>query len=74
MISSLPDVPLSSRANRRKALKLAIDFIERIRFAEEDNLERFPFNFRDSAAFANADLSHDILIDAIISLGEVYDD
>jgi len=67
-------IDLSSRAKRRKAVDLATHLLERIRFAEEANIDNFPLNFRDSQAFYNAEDSWDALIDAIASLYHIYND
>jgi len=48
-------IDLSSRAKRRKAVNIASSLLERVRFAEEANIDNFPLNFRDSQAFANAE-------------------
>jgi len=65
-------IDLSSRAKRRKAVDIASLLLERVRFAEEANIDNFPLNFRDSQAFANAEDSWDLLIDAISSLYDIY--
>ena len=65
-------IDLSSRAKRRKAVNIASCLLERVRFAEEANIDNFPLNFRDSQAFANAEDSWDLLIDAISSLYDIY--
>jgi len=64
---------LSSRGKRRKAVALIIEMLEKIRFAEEKNLERFPLNFRDSDAYAAADYSLHVIMDAICGLQDAYE-
>jgi hypothetical protein len=65
-------IDLSSRDKRRKAVALAASLLDRIRAAEQANLDNFPLAFRDSDAFANAELSLDALTDAIVPLGDIY--
>lgn len=65
-------VDVSTRDKRRKAVALVIDLLERIRFAEETNIERFPVNFQDGEAFGNAEQSLDIVTDAIVFLFDAY--
>jgi len=63
---------LSSRSKRRKAAGLAIELLELIRLAEERSLSRFPLSLQDGEAFANAEYSLDVVIDAIVGLGDAY--
>jgi len=65
-------IDLSSRAKRRKAVELVSLLLDRVRLAEETNIDNFPLNFRDSQAFANAEDSWDLLMDAISSLYDIY--
>ena len=65
-------IDLSSRAKRRNAVNLASFLLDRVRIAEEANIDNFPLNFRDSQAFANAEDSWDALIDVISSLYDIY--
>ena len=65
-------IDLSSRAKRRKAVDLAALLLDRVRIAEETSIDNFPLNFRDSQAFANAEDSWDLLMDAICSLYDIY--
>ena len=69
---SFDQIDLSSRANRRKTVALVIDLLERVRLAEDANIERFPDNLQNSDAFANAEFSLDVITDAIIALGDAY--
>jgi len=71
-LSFINQINLSSRAKRRKAVDLASRLLDRVRFAEEANIDNFPLNLRDSQAFANAEDSWDLLIDAIASLYDIY--
>ena len=64
---------LSTRSKRKAALTLAMNLIEKIRFAEEAYLERIPLNLHGSSAYAVTDEAVDILTDSIITLGSVYD-
>ena len=68
----LDQIDLSSRANRKKAVALSIDLLERVHAAEDANIERFPVNLQNSDAFANAECSLDVVTDAIITLGDAY--
>ena len=63
---------VSSRANRRKAALFAIELLEHVRAAEEYSISRFPLNFQDGDAFANAECSIEVLSDAIACLGDAY--
>jgi len=71
-ITFINQIDLSSRAKRRKAVDLASRLLERVRFAEEANIDNFPLNLRDSQAFSNAEDSWDALIDVISSLYDIY--
>ena len=66
-------IDLSTRGKRRKAVAAIIEILEKIRAAEETNLERFPLNFRDGDAYAAADYSLDVIIDAICGLIDAYE-
>ena len=68
----LASFDVSSRLMRRRATSFAIELLERIRFAEETNLERFPLNLQNGDAFLNAGYSLDVIIDAIITLRDAY--
>ena len=68
----IDQLDLSSRQKRRYAVSLAIAILERVRSAEDANLDRFPLAFQDSDAFANAESSLDSLIDAIVTLDDCY--
>lgn len=70
--STAASVDVSTRGKRRKAVKLVIEILENIRFAEEAYLERIPLNLRNSAAYSAADYSIDLIINAIISLLDAY--
>jgi hypothetical protein len=63
---------VSSRAKRRLAVNFVIGLLEKIRMAEEHNLDRFPVNLQGGDAYAASDYSHDIIIDAIVGLSDAY--
>ena len=65
-------IDVSTRQKRRNATSLAIGLLERIRFAEEASLERFPTNLQDGDAYANAEYSLEVLVDAIVNLSDAY--
>ena len=69
---SLNAIDLSTRAKRRCAAALAIDFLERIRLAEEASLGRFPANLQDGDAYTNAEYSLEVITDAIVCFGDAY--
>jgi len=63
---------LSTRKKRRKAIGLVIDILENIRVAEEQCMARMPYNLQGGKAFAAADYSIDIIIEAIAGLSDAY--
>ena len=63
---------VSTRSKRRQLVSLVICLLDRIRLAEEVNLERFPLSLRDSEAFFNAEESLDAITDAIVGLSDAY--
>jgi len=65
-------IDVSSRSKRRQATSLALGLLEHIRAAEEANIGRFPENFQDGHAFANAEESHEVVSDAIVALEYAY--
>jgi len=71
-IAFINQIDLSSRAKRRKAVELVSLLLERVRFAEEANIDNFPLNFRDSDAFINAENSCDAIFEALCSLTDIY--
>jgi hypothetical protein len=68
----IDQIDLSSRAKRKKSVSLAISLLERVRDAEQQNIDNFPTNLQNSDAFANAESSLDALFDAIVSLDDIY--
>ena len=72
MYAMLDSLDLSSRDKRRKAVGSVVEALEMVRVAEEANLERFPLNLQGSDAYATADESLDVVIDAICSLSDAY--
>jgi hypothetical protein len=66
-------IDVSTRAKRRQATSFAIDLLEHIRAAEEANIDRFPVNFQDGYAYANAGDSLEVITDAIAELESAYD-
>ena len=69
---SIDAFDLSSRAKRRVATKFASALLERVRLAEQGNIDSFPLNLQYSDAFANAEHSFDCLTDAIVTLMDAY--
>jgi len=65
-------INVSSRAKRMQAISIAINLLEKIRAAEEENIDRFPVNLRFGYAFAKAGDSLDFITDAIIDLKDAY--
>ena len=63
---------VSTRSKRRQAVCLVICLLDRIRLAEEVNLERFPPSLQNSEAFDKAEESLDAITDAIIGLTDAY--
>ena len=70
---STDTMDVSTRGKRRSALALAITVLEKIRSAEEDYMERVPFNLRSGDFNEATEDSIDILNDAITTLLSVYD-
>jgi len=66
------NVDISTRPKRRRAVSLIITELSRIRYAEENYMEKIPFNMRDGDAYAAADYSVDMITDAIITLMDSY--
>ena len=72
MFSVFSNLDISSRPKRRRAVSRIISVLELIRSEEEAYRDRIPDNFTASDAFANADISIDLLSDAVISLLDAY--
>ena|GEM_PF-3011008 len=69
----IKSVDVSTRRKRRTATSLAIDLLEKIRFAEEKYLERIPCNLKNSVAYETAEDTVDTLVSAIVTLLSAYD-
>jgi hypothetical protein len=63
---------VSSRAARRRAMALLLFELERVLRAEEEYAERIPENLKGGEACASAEYTVDILIDAIVALGDTF--
>jgi hypothetical protein len=63
---------LSSWQKRRRALKLLLSELERLRFEEEAYMMRIPENLRESDAHTDAECTVDLLTDALSLLDDVY--
>lgn len=63
---------LSSRRKRRRALKLLLSELERLRFEEEAYMMRIPENLQESDAHSDAECTVDLLTDALSLLGDAY--
>jgi len=69
----IDSIDVSTRRKRKAALSLALNMIEKIRFAEDAYLERIPPNLHGSSAYAITDEAVDALTDSILTLMTVYD-
>jgi hypothetical protein len=49
-------------------MTLAIELLEKIRYAEERYMEKFPCNLRSSGAYLEAGCNVDVIIEAVIGL------
>ncbi|MDR0491854.1 MAG: hypothetical protein LBH28_11490 [Oscillospiraceae bacterium] len=65
-------IDVSSRSKRLQAVSIVIDLLEKIRVAEEENIDRFPANLRFGYAFVKAGDSLEFITDAIIGLRDAY--
>ena len=65
-------VDISTRPKRRRAVSLIVTELTRIREAEEAYLNRIPENMEGGDAYAAADESIDLLIEAIDFLTDAY--
>ena len=63
---------VSTRGKRRKAVKLVMAMLEKIRSAEESYLERIPLNLQSGEAYAVAEESVDTITDVILALWGIY--
>jgi hypothetical protein len=68
MYTFLDYIDVSTRGERRKAMMLAVELLEKIRRAEERCMERTPLNLRSSVAYNEANYNVDALIGAIVGL------
>jgi len=71
--SFIDSVDVSTRGKRRKAMALVIELLEKIRHSEERYLENIPLNLQSGSAYADAEYSVDIIIDAIVELLNAYE-
>jgi len=69
----IDSVDVSNRQKRKAAVSLAIELLEKVRFAEEAYLARIPPNLYGSSLYAASDEAIDILTDAILTLMPIYD-
>ena len=69
---SIKLIDVSTRSKRKRAASFAIELLERVRSAEEANLARFPENFQDGEAYANAEYSLEVIEGAICELYDAY--
>ena len=70
--TAAPSADLSSRAKRRKAVKLVARLLEQVRDAEAAYLGRIPENLRDSDAYDATDQYIALLDDAIGAVEDIY--
>ena len=69
---AISTIDVSSCIKRMQACFIAIDLLERIRVAEEENIDRFPVSLRFGYAFAKAGDSLELITDAIFGLRDAY--
>lgn len=69
----LSSVDVSTRRKRRGAVSLAIDLLEKIRFAEQKYLDRIPLNFHGSTAYVAAEDTVYNLIMTIVILSDAFE-
>jgi hypothetical protein len=63
---------ISTRPKRRRAVSFIIKELGRIHHEEDSYMERMPLNLRDGDAYAAADYSLDMLIEAMSFLEDAY--
>lgn len=68
----LSRVGVSTRRERRRAVKLALSLLERVRSAEEAHMDAFAPGSHGGDAYASAEDSLYTVIDAIIVLSGAY--
>jgi hypothetical protein len=68
----IDSVDVSSWRKRLTAVAFAILLLEKIRLAEENYIQRMPFDLQGSDIDAAAESSVDMLTDVIITLSDVY--
>jgi len=68
----IDSIDISSRRNRKAAVKLAIHLIDMVHLAEFQYLQRIPFNLRSGPAYCAADYALDWLVAAMEYLGYAY--
>ena len=71
-VDVINSVDVSTRAKRKKAACLALALLEHIHAAEETVLENIPANLQSGDAYANAECSAEIILDAIMGLMDAY--
>jgi hypothetical protein len=68
----IDNIDLSTRRKRSNAIQYAVYLLERIRVAEQTNIDNFHPNFHNSDAYFNAEDSLDYIIDSISGLSDAY--
>ena len=63
---------VSTRGKRRKAVAGIIELLKEIREAEEGYMTRMPENLQSGDAYAVADNSVDVIIEAVDLLSDAY--
>jgi len=69
----LTPISLSTRSKRRKALKVVINELDKIKDAEEAYLQRIPMNLTGSDAYSAADDCVSIISDAMLFLMDAFE-
>ena len=72
MKSFIDSIDVSIRGKRRKAIILAIELLKKIRYAEEQYMERTPLHLRSGAAYSAADYSAGSILDGLHCLFDAY--
>ena len=68
----LDSVDVSTRTKRRKAVILVMELLKKIRYAEEQYMERVPLHLRSGSAYSAANYSADSILDGLHSLFDAY--
>lgn len=66
-------VDVSTRGKRKKAMSLVIRLLEKICYGEERFQFNIPLNLQSGPAYEAAEISIDIMIDAISVLRDAYE-